>query len=201
MYETKENVPQGSGFKDTLGKISRGLYDIIETLVIAFAIVVFVYLFIASPHEVLGRSMEKNFWDGEYLLADKITIHFKEPQRGDVIIFKQTDTADYIKRVIGLPGDTIEVRDGSYWVNGKILGESEYLESGVYTEGGRFLSEGDVFTVPEEKLFVSGDNRPHSSDSRSFGAINYDKIKGRAVIVYWPLSHLKIVDRPEYNKN
>jgi len=199
MYETEEQIPQSSSVKDILGKISRGLYDIIETLVIAFAIVVFIYLFVASPHEVIGRSMEDSFWDGEYLLADKITIHFKEPQRGDVIIFKQTDTADYIKRIIGLPDDTVEVRDGSFFVNGQSLDESGYLDSGVYTEGGSFLSEGDVFTVPVGKLFVAGDNRQHSSDSRSFGPVNYDNIKGRAVVIYWPLSHLKIVGRPEYN--
>jgi signal peptidase I len=200
MYEQSE--PQEihtPSFKKTLSKITRGVYDMIETIVISFAVVIFIYLFVASPHEVQGRSMEDNFWDGEYLLADKISYHFKDPKRGDVIIFKQTESADYIKRIVGLPGDTIEIRDGSFYVNGQKLDETEYLDPDVYTEGKKYLSEGEVYTVPEGKLFVAGDNRPHSSDSRAFGPVPFDRVKGRAVLIYWPISHLHVVDRPNYD--
>ena len=145
--------------------------------------------------------MEDNFWNGEYLLADKISYFFKEPQQGDVVIFKQTESADYIKRVIGIPGDTVEVRDGYLYVNGERLDEDEYLDTDVYTDAGVFLKEGRIYIVPEDKYFVAGDNRPHSSDSRTFGPIEKDKIKGRAVLVYWPLSHLKLVQRPSYNQD
>jgi len=202
MYEPttegSEDAPKKS-FKDGLGKIARVIYDIVETLVIAAAIVIFVYLFVASPHEVIGRSMEDNFWNGEYLLADKVSYHLGDPRPGDVIIFKHTDTADYIKRVIGIPGDTVELRDGYFYVNGERLSESEYLESDVYTSGGNYLSEGEIVTVKDGYVFVAGDNRPHSSDSRAFGPIEQEKIKGRAVLVYWPFSHLKVVSRPAYN--
>jgi signal peptidase I len=187
-------------FKNFLKKASHGLYDLVETLVIAFAVVIFIYLFIASPHEVVGSSMEDNFFDGEYLLADKITYHFRDLHRGEVVIFEQTESADYIKRIIGLPGDKLEIRDGSFYVNGERLDESEYLDPGVYTDGKKFLNEGDTYTVPQDKLFVAGDNREHSSDSRAFGPIPFDKVKGRAVLVYWPISHLKIVKKPTYNE-
>jgi len=201
MYETssEEVVEKSSPARKVLGRIFRGLYDVIESLVIAGAIVIFIYLFVASPHEVLGRSMEDNFWNGEYLLADKVSYLFRDPVRGDVVIFKQTPTADYIKRVIGTPGDTVAVRDGSYYVNNSRLDESGYLESAVYTDPGSFLTEGEEYTVPNGKYFVSGDNRQHSSDSRTFGPIDKSQIKGRAVFIYWPFSHLKVISRPSYN--
>lgn len=202
MYDPKKHDPKEvSSTRKILGKVSKSIYDVVETLVIAGAIVIFVYLFIASPHEVIGGSMEDNFWNGEYLLADKISYFFKDPQQGDVVIFKQTETADYIKRVIGLPGDTVEVRDGYIYVNGERLYETEYLDSDVYTDGNTFLKEGRIYIVPDGKYFVMGDNRPHSSDSRTFGPIDEDKIKGRAVLIYWPFSHLKLVQRPSYNQD
>ena len=203
MYEpTPEVKPKkGYGLRRFLKRLFGALYDVVETLVIAGAIVIFVYLFVASPHEVIGRSMEGNFWNGEYLLADKVSYHFNNPKQGDVIIFKQTDTADYIKRVIAVPGDTIEVRDGFYYVNGRLLDESGYLESDVYTSGGSFLREGKDYDIQEGKYFVSGDNREHSSDSRTFGPIEKEQIKGRAVLVYWPFSHLNIVNRPSYSQD
>lgn len=202
MYEAEpiETAKEVSVTKRALTKTFRAIYDVVETLVIAGAIVVFVYLFIASPHEVLGRSMEDSFYNGEYLLADKVSYMFREPERGEVVIFKQTDTADYIKRIIGTPGDTVEVRDGFFYINGERLPEDEYLDDSVYTDPGIFLKEGRVFVVPEHKYFVAGDNREHSSDSRTFGPVEEDRIKGRALVVYWPLSHLKVVDRPSYNQ-
>lgn len=199
MYETQSEEPvRRSPVKVALTRLFKGLYDILETLVIAGAFVVFVYLFIASPHEVVGRSMEQNFWNGEYLLADKISYHFNRPERGDVVIFKHSDTADYIKRVIGLPGDTVSLRDGSFYVNGTRVDESEYLAADVYTDPGPYLREGDEKEVPSGQYFVAGDNRPHSSDSRTFGPIDEESIKGRAVLIYWPFSKLSLVPKQTY---
>ncbi len=200
MYESdQESIPAESSAKKIIKRIARSIYDVIETLVVSLAVVVFLYLFVASPHEVDGRSMEDNFHNGEYLLADKVSYHFREPKRGDVIIFKHSETADYIKRVIGVPGDTVEIRDGYFYVNGERLDESEYLDDDIYTRGGNALEEGDNYAVREGEYFVAGDNREHSSDSRAFGAIEKDQIKGRAVLVYWPVTHLKTVGRPAYN--
>lgn len=199
MYEKTEE-PKDLSFKDRVVKFTKNIFDTVEMFVVALAFVVFLYLFIASPHEVLGKSMEENFHDGEYLIADKVSYKFNDPRRGDVVIFQKTETIDYIKRVIGTPGDTVEIRDGHFYINGEFLNESEYLDSDVYTEPGNFLSSGEVFTVPENKVFLAGDNREHSSDSRSFGPVNMDVIKGRAFLVYWPISDLKLVDRPDYNE-
>lgn len=173
-------------------------FDILETVVVAFAIFAIVYLFIASPHEVIGRSMEPNFYEGQFLLADKVSYRFKEPKRGDVIIFKFDDTHDYIKRVIGISGDSVEVRDGSVFVNGTRLSE-EYLPDGLETAGGNYMTPGREEIVPEGTVFALGDNRPHSSDSRNFGMIEYEKIKGRAVFRYWPLNEMTLIPNVNYN--
>ncbi|MBN1617857.1 signal peptidase I [Candidatus Dojkabacteria bacterium] len=201
MYEVNQSTenPNSSNVRKTLGSVLKFGYDAIETIVISLAIVIFSYFFIISPHEVIGPSMEENFYDGEYLLADKITYRFKDPQLGDVIIFKHSDTADYIKRVIGVPGDKVELRDGKIYINGKKIDESEYLTES-YTKGGNFLEEGDVYVVPEDKYFVCGDHRSASSDSRAFGPIEKSQIKGRVLLIYWPFDKFEFVKRPEYAK-
>lgn len=199
MYEIREEEKTKAGIRAKLSKVTKGIYDIVEIFVIAAAFVIFSYFFLVSPHVVIGSSMEENFYENEYLLADKISYKFKEPRRGDVVVFKQTETADYIKRIIGLPGDTVELRDGNFYVNGEKLDESMYLDPQTYTKDDNYLDEGDKITVPEDHYFVVGDHREVSKDSRAFGPIDEKKIRGRAFLVYWPISHFKIVDRPEYN--
>lgn len=174
------------------------LFDILETIVIAFAIFAVVYIFIASPHEVIGKSMEPNFYEGEFLLADKITYKFREPRRGEVVIFQFDDTHDYIKRVIGLPGDTVEIKDGDVYLNEEILIESEYLKNSVRTSNGNFMTPGRKEVVPEGYMFAMGDNRSHSSDSRNFGMIKEDSIKGRAIVRYWPFDSFTMIPKVTY---
>jgi signal peptidase I len=131
-------------------------------------------------------------------MANRISYRLGEPERGDVIIFKYSDTQDFIKRVIGLPGDTVMLKDGQLYVNNKLLDESDYLEDSVYTNGGEYLKEGESKKVPVGEYFVCGDNRPHSSDSRVFGSIPEKDIKGKAWIVYFPFSEFRIVTHQEY---
>lgn len=142
--------------------------------------------------------MYPNFENGEYLLANKVIYKVSAPQRGDVIIFKHSDTQDYIKRVIGIPGDTVSIRDGKIVLNGKVLDESAYLASTIYTTGQAYLKEGETITVPEAKVFVCGDNRMHSSDSRDFGPIEFGAIKGKAWVVYYPFNNFRVVKHSNY---
>ncbi len=174
--------------------------DILEVIVFAVAIFLFLYLLVLQPHKIKGASMEPNFPNGEYLLTDKVTYRFHEPKRGDVIVFKAPtgDGEEYIKRIIGLPGERISVKNGKVYINGKLLKE-DYIPEISPTFGGQFLQENEVFTVPEGNLFVLGDNRPHSSDSRSWGTITNDKITGRAWVIYWPPKNAGSVDKPNYN--
>lgn len=132
-------------------------------------------------------------------MANKLLYRFQDPQRGDVIIFKYSDTQDFIKRVIGLPGDKVMLKDGHIYINDQLLDESAYLSNSIYTNGGEFLHEGESITVPDNEYFVCGDNRPHSSDSRTFGPVSKDNIKGKAWLVYFPFSQFRIAQHETYS--
>lgn len=180
--------------------------DILQVLVFAVSIFLFVYLLLVQPHKIKGNSMDPNFRDGEFLLTDKVTYRFGEPKRGDVIVFEAPPYNDdqkdeFIKRIIGLPGDTVRVEGTKVSVNGRQLNEEEYLDQTVITSPGTFALEGREVVVPQGQYFVMGDNRPHSFDSRSFGFIEKGKITGRAWLLYWPLSDAGIIEHAEYPSN
>lgn len=180
-------------------KVGGFLLDIVETFVIALAIFVLMYLFLFQPHQVKGNSMYPNFHDEEYLLTDKITYRLSEPKRGDVIVFKapRQEEYDYIKRIAGVPGDTIKVEGCQIFVNNQPL-EEDYLAEGTCTNSGRFWQSGQNITLAEGEYFVVGDNRPYSSDSRDWGAVPEENIVGKAWVRYWPVDRVGIIKGIEY---
>lgn len=180
-------------------KIWAYTLDTLQTIALALAIFTLVYLFLLQPHQVSGLSMFPSFDNGEYLLTNKISYRFEKPQRGDVIIFSSPETPgeDYIKRIIGLPNDTLEIHGGNIFVNAKQLSEP-YLPSSLYTAPGSFLPEGNKITLDKNEYFVMGDNRPNSSDSRRWGVVKREKIKGKAWFVYWPPKNVGVVQAVEY---
>lgn len=183
-----------------LKRLGSFFLDIIQVIVFASAIFAFVYLLILQPHKIKGLSMSPNFPDGEYLLTDKVSYRLHEPERGDVIVFEtptSTEGEEFIKRIIGLPGERVKIDNGKVYINGRLLTE-EYIASDLYTSGGVFLREGSEIIIPEGKFFVLGDNRPHSSDSRSWGYITKDAVTGRAWVVYWPLTEAGSIEAPSY---
>ncbi|MBW7943770.1 signal peptidase I [Patescibacteria group bacterium] len=178
--------------------------DIIETVVIALSIFLIIYLFVASPHQVNGQSMVPNFQSGEFVLSDKVSYKFGNPKRGDIVVFHAPEAAncpkgtgcDFIKRVLGLPGETIEVHDDSIWVNGQKLDEP-YIPTEFETLPGPATKGTAVYLGPDE-YFVVGDNRPYSSDSRSWGAITKNDIVGKAIFRYWPLNVAGVIKHSTY---
>ena len=145
--------------------------------------------------------MFPTFKDKEYILTNLISLRFDLPHRGDVIVFKAPPDRekDYIKRVIGLPGDTIELKEGYVYINGKKLNESAYLSNSVMTYGGAgdsYLKDDEVKTVPPNDFVVMGDNRPNSSDSRAWGLLNKNDLIGKSFFVYWPLNQMRLVKNP-----
>lgn len=178
--------------------------DIIETVVIALSIFLIVYLFVASPHQVNGQSMVPNFQSGEFVLSDKVSYRFGNPKRGDIVVFHAPEAAncpkgtgcDFIKRVLGLPGETIEVHDDAIWVNGQML-EEPYIPADFETLAGNATKGKSVFLGPNE-YFVVGDNRPYSSDSRAWGAITKNDIVGKALFRYWPLKVAGLIPHSTY---
>lgn len=187
-------------------KVSSFFLDTIETVVIALSIFLVVYLFLVQPHQVSGLSMFPNFHDKEYILTDKVSYRLGNPKRGDVVVFHAPDAAhcpegtgcDFIKRVIGLPGETIEIRDHAYYINGVKLEEPYIPVENVLNEG-RFLGSEPVILAVDE-YFVSGDNRPHSSDSREWGPIHKEEIVGRGFIRYWPINRLGFIPKVTYSQ-
>lgn len=177
----------------------RFLFDLFQTFVIALAIFVVIYQFAAQPHQVRGASMEPNFENREYILTNKISYRFGDPQRGDVIVFHfpQNPELDYIKRILALPNEQISLQDGKIFINGNPLPES-YLPVGTKTSGHSALQEGERLTLGPVQYFVLGDNRSRSSDSREWGAVPRENIIGKAFFRYWPPSRIGLVDHAEY---
>lgn len=179
--------------------------DILETVVLAFALFIVVNVFVAQLHEVYGNSMLPDFRNGEYLLTDKVTYRLRNPERGDVIIFKAPEPPhnDYIKRIIGLPGESVLLKDGNVYIfnqahpNGFKLTES-YLQPGTVTEGKNSILESAKYPVPAGSYVVFGDNRLVSSDSRSWGAIARSEIVGRSLVRLWPPKNFSFVAQAKY---
>lgn len=183
---------------EMLRKIYSFFLDTMQTILLAASIFLVIYIFIMRPFQVNGESMFPTFKNNEYILTNLIGLRFNPPQRGDVIVFKApTDNEkDFIKRVVGEPGDTIQLKDGFVYVNGELFGESSYLGSDVRTYGGSFLKESQVVTVPDGNYFVLGDNRMYSSDSREWGYLTNKDVIGVSFFVYWPINTMRVVRNP-----
>jgi len=179
-------------------RIGAFFLDIGEVLVFSIGIFFFVYLLIMRPHKISGESMMPNYPNAEYLLTEKVSYYKSPPKRGDVVVFKPPVSEDeYIKRIIGLPGEAISIKNCLVYINGQLLSEN-YISAGVCTNGGTYLPEGGQIIIPESEYFVIGDNRPQSYDSRSWGLITKKVITGRAWVIYWPFQNIGVVPSPNY---
>ncbi|MCR4330762.1 MAG: signal peptidase I [Patescibacteria group bacterium] len=194
MIEERHNSEErlGASLESTGGQkysLRSFFWEIIKFAVIAFIVVVPIRVFIASPFIVNGSSMDPSFATGNYLVIDEISYRLEEPERGDVVVFKYPkDTSKFfIKRVIGLPGETVEIRDGKVFV----INET--------SPGGFSLNEpyiafpkadSSIVTLSDTEYFVMGDNREASSDSRIWGPLDKRFITGRVLLRLFPVSEL-----------
>jgi signal peptidase I len=193
------------GMPHFIKAIGEFFLDFIETIVIALSIFLVVYLFFMQPHQVNGQSMVPNFQSGEYVLTDKISYKVGEPQRGDIVVFHAPEAAqcpkgtgcDFIKRILGIPGDTVKVENDRIYVNGVAL-EEPYIPEDFETLPGAY-TKGKTVTLSANEYFVSGDNRPYSSDSRAWGPITKSDIVGRAFFRYWPLDKAGLLPKTTYS--
>ena len=161
--------------------------DWIVSIVVAVALAMFIRTFIVELYVVDGPSMRPTLESEERLVVNKFIYRFRPPEKGEVLVFQypRDPSRDFIKRVIATPGDTIEIREGRVLVNDQLLTEDYILE--------KTRSEYPKSTVPEGRVFVMGDNRNNSEDSRfaDVGFVPYDLIKGKAILVFWPISQYK----------
>lgn len=165
------------------------VWEVAKVVIISLAIILPVRYYIIQPFYVKGSSMEPTFYDYEYLIINEIGYRFNEPAESDVIVLKDPrHTSQYfIKRIIGVPGDTVKVDNGKVFVNGEQLDESAYLDDSVYTDS---AFGNDEITLGVDQYYVMGDNRPASYDSRRFGAVDRSEIIGKVWIRAWPFSRL-----------
>lgn len=184
----------------SIGRLVASFFDFMQGIVVFLAMLVMVYLFLFSPQEINGSSMYPTFVHKELLITNKIVYKLHPPKRGDVVIFKSplNKEIDYIKRVIALPGETLMLKNSTYYIDGAPL-EEPYIGADVRTEGGSFLHEGEETVIPDGMYFVSGDNRPGSSDSREFGPIPIEDFIGQGLFRYWPANKFWVIPSVNYN--
>lgn len=185
-------------------KLAKGLLDfvmdILETVVFVGSIFIVIYLFVMEGQRVVGASMENTFHTGDYILTSKISYKLAPPKRGEIVVFKSPGNPDidYIKRIIGLPGDHILITGSQVRVNGQLLNET-YIGSQTAAMPGGFIQDGVEVVVPPDHLFVMGDNRARSSDSREFGFIPLNDIIGKVFFRYLPADQFGVIQNP-YDK-
>ena len=174
------------------------VWEILKIVIIALVIVIPIRYFLFQPFLVRGQSMEPNFENGDYLIVDEISYRIRSPQRGEVIVFKHPEDSSQrlIKRIIGLPGETIDITGGEIKISKdgstQILDEKKYLNPSVFTAGEIHIVLGD------NEYFVLGDNREFSYDSRRFGPFSADKIIGRVFLRAWPFASFVKIEAPAY---
>lgn len=181
------------------------LFEVVETLVLTLIIFLVIQTFIAQPYRVEQQSMEQTLEPDQYVLVDKLTPRFDTYKHGDIVVFNppadwiQPDGTPFIKRVIGIGGDTVEIKDdGFVYIN-----DTQLNEPYVYAEDGEpqptdTSTDPPRWEIPDGELFVMGDHRAKSSDSRTFGPIQDGDVIGRAWLRYWPFDSFGILPTPTH---
>lgn len=179
-------APAGAGWK----RAGRGALDFAKTLVIAFLLAQLVMVSVAQAFQVEQYSMEPTLLPHDRVLVNKFVYRFRTPQRGDVIVlhYPRDPSRNYIKRIVALPGDKVDIKSGHLYINGSAVQE-------LYVNGQPSGDYGPE-AVPEGSYFVLGDNRNNSEDSRAFGFLKRDQVVGRAVLIYWPPQRMKVLHTP-----
>ncbi len=170
---------------------------ILETVVFIASIFLVFYLFIVQPNQVKGASMENTFHSGEYIFTSKISYKFGTIKHGDVVIFKspKNNEIELIKRIIALPGDTVMIQNETVYVNNEPL-EEDYIKNPTQTVDGGDVVEGVPVTIEDGFMFVMGDNRGGSSDSREFGPVPETLLVGQVIYRYFPFSEMGVIKNP-----
>jgi len=168
-------------------KIGGSIWEFAKTLIIAFVLAQLIMVSVAQAFQVEQYSMEPTLLPHDRVLVDKILYRLREPRRGDVIVLKYplNPQRNYIKRIVALPGDVLEVKEGKLSVNGRRVIE-------LYVNNGPQGNFGPL-NVPADSVFVMGDNRNNSEDSRAFGALKKNLVVGQALLIYWPPQRLRVL--------
>jgi signal peptidase I len=175
------------------------IWETIKIVTVSLAIIIPIRYYLVQPFFVKGASMEQNFHDGDYLLIDEISYRFHEPRRGDVIVFRYPENPSqfYIKRIIGLPGETVEVKNNKVKIYNTEF-ETGFSPKEYYLYDGQETFGNNMTQLKDDEYFVMGDNRLQSSDSRRWGPVAQRFITGRAFIRLWPVTKITKVEAVNY---
>lgn len=188
--EEDKPIDQGKGERS----ISREIWDWAKAIAIALVLAYLIRTFLFAPTIVDGESMRETLQDQERLIVNKVIYLFHTPQRGDIIVFHAVQDKDFIKRVIGVAGDRIEMKSDQLYINGKPVSEDYLSKNKKEWKGeGPYTNDFVVERVPEGMVFVLGDNRVNSTDSRILGPISLEKVVGRADLAFWPIDQIRII--------
>ena len=162
-----------------------GFRELVETVAIVVVLAFVIRTFVFESFQISGNSMQPTLFTGERVMVNKLAFDIGKPKTGEIIVFRspQVPSQDWIKRVIGLPGETVSIRNNNVYINGKLYPEP-FLK---YRQSTNYGPE----TVPQGDLFVLGDNRPISDDSRIFGMLPQSRITGQAFVIWWPFNRLR----------
>ena len=169
------------------------LWEYVESFAIAILLALIIRTFLVQPFKIPSGSMRPTLMEGDRILVNKYAYRYRDPKRGEVIVFKSVEgnKKDYIKRLIGVGGDEVEIRDGKIWVNHQVLEEPKIFREFFYYNRGDYGSEGKSIHVPEGNYFVLGDNSGSSLDSRYWGYVPRRNLIGRAFLIFWPFHRLR----------
>lgn len=183
VVQTEVVVPPVSRRDDVI----RWILEVVAIVAAAFLLALLIQLFVLKPYVIPSPSMEPTLVEGDRVLVNRLVYHFRDPERGDVIVFHPPGAAEgsepFIKRVVAIEGDTVAVHNGALWVNGVAQDEPFIKEYPIFDE----FTE---VTVDADHVWAMGDNRNNSGDSRRFGQVSEDAIIGSAFCIYWPFSHI-----------
>lgn len=182
------------------------LHEWVESIVIAFLLAMIIRTFVVQAFKIPSGSMRPTLLEGDVLLVNKFIYGAKvpfttialpalrQPQKGDIIVFvyPQDRKKDFIKRLVGLPGDTVEIRNGTIYINDSPLIDSAFNQRYYYNRG-PYATEGEKITVPAESYFVLGDNSQSSQDSRYWGFVPKRNLIGKAMVIYWPPQRIRLI--------
>jgi signal peptidase I len=176
------------------------VWEVAKIVILALAIVLPIRYFLFQPFVIQGSSMEPNFYEADYLIVDELSYRFRAPERGEVVVFKYPLDASkrFIKRIIGLPGETVEIRSGQVIITGAD-GVARTLDEPYIPDGSR-APDMPPFVLAQGEYFVLGDNRLYSSDSQEWGELPEKNIIGRVELRLWPLSGITRVKIPAYGQ-
>jgi signal peptidase I len=170
--------------------------ETLEAVVIAVILGLSIRTFIIEAFKIPTGSMRPTLIEGDRILVNKFIYRFKQPQRGDVIVFRYPEDPkkDFIKRLIGKPAETVQIADGNIWIDSKLVEEPQQIRGIYYYNEGPYGREQEAVKVPQDSYFVLGDNSASSRDSRYWGFVKRKEIKGKAMVIYWPLTRMRKIE-------